>query len=56
MNKRGLSDRVRNSPREVRYSDFRVLVEAVGSTRQGTRGRHRVYRHPSAPERLNAAG
>lgn len=30
MNKRKLLERARNNPRDVRYSDFQVLVEAFG--------------------------
>jgi len=46
-------ERVRNNPRDVRVSDFRVLVEAFGYTLRSTRGSHRVYRHPTVAERLN---
>ena len=53
MNRRKLLERARNNPREVRFSDLVVLAEAFGYEPRGGRGSHRVYRHPTIPERLN---
>lgn len=53
MNKRRLLERVRNNPRDVRFSDLLVLVGTFGDGLRGTKGSHRVYVHPGVPERLN---
>lgn len=53
MNRRKLLERVRNNPRDVRFSDLLVLTEAFGYRLRSVRGSHRNYRHPAVPERLN---
>ena len=53
MNKRKLLERVRNNPRDVRFSDLEVLVEAFGYRLQRIGGSHRVYIHPNVPLHLN---
>ena len=37
----------------VRYADFRRLVEAVGFRLARAQGSHHIYRHPDAPDLLN---
>ena len=53
VNERTLLDRVRNNPRDVRFTDLLVLVEAFGYTWARTTGSHRIYEHPDAPLVLN---
>jgi predicted RNA binding protein YcfA (HicA-like mRNA interferase family) len=37
----------------VRFADFRRLVEAVGFVLLRAKGSHHIYRHPNAPVLLN---
>ncbi len=51
---RKLLERVRNNPRDVRFSDLLTLVEAHGFVLIGPGGTsHRQYRHPKSRTRLN---
>ena len=45
--------RVRNNPRNVRFSDLLLLVEASGFVFKRQPGSHRQYWHPSARVALN---
>jgi predicted RNA binding protein YcfA (HicA-like mRNA interferase family) len=49
MNKRKLLERVRNNPRDVRFTDLEVLIEAFGYTLNRTTGSHRIFEHRDAP-------
>lgn len=51
--KRTLLDRVRNNPRDVRFSDLVSLIEAHGFVADRSEGSHRVYKHPRVRELLN---
>jgi len=53
MNKRKLFERARNNPRDLRFSDLLLLVEACGFRLDRIRGSHRIYEHPSLPVGLN---
>lgn len=53
MNKRKLLERVRNNPRDVRFSDLVALVGAFGFRLDRTEGSHRIYVHPQTPLHLN---
>ncbi len=54
MRQRKLLERVRNNPRDVRFSDLLTLVEAFGFVRIGGGSTsHRQYRHPPTGARLN---
>ena len=53
MNKRKLLARIRNNPRNVRFSDLTLLAEAFGFRLGRQRGSHRVYAHPEVPDLLN---
>ena len=53
VNERKLLDLVRNNPRNVRFSDLLVLVEAFGYRFNRITGSHRIYEHPKTPTGLN---
>jgi len=53
VNKRKLLARVRNNPRDVRFSDATLLAEAFGFALDRQKGSHRVYAHPDVPDMLN---
>lgn len=51
---RKLFERVRNNPKDVRFSDFIRLIEAFAfhlERHEGTS--HRIYRHPTTRAKLN---
>jgi predicted RNA binding protein YcfA (HicA-like mRNA interferase family) len=52
-NKRKLLERVRNNPRDVRFSDLVSLLEAHGFVLDRVEGSHRVYKHAKVREMLN---
>jgi predicted RNA binding protein YcfA (HicA-like mRNA interferase family) len=53
VRKRKLLARMRNNPRNVRFSDLVLLVEAAGFEFKRQVGSHRQYWHPTAHEALN---
>jgi hypothetical protein len=53
MNKLRLVARVRNNPRDVRFSDLAFGLEAFGFELQGQQGSHRICRHPQVTAYLN---
>ena len=53
MSTRRLLERVRNNPRNVRFSDLISLVEAHGFTLDRIDGSHQIYKHLAVRELLN---
>ena len=53
VRKANLLARVRNNPRDVRFSDLVTLVEATGFVFKRQPGSHRQYWHPEARVSLN---
>lgn len=53
MNPEKLLAKVRNNPRDVRFSDLNSLAQAFGYVPIRQRGSHRMLRHPDVPEALN---
>lgn len=54
MNKRKLLERVRNNPKDVRFSDLVSLVESFGYVlRRRSNGSHRFFTHRETQHVLN---
>ena len=53
VNKRKLLERMRNNPRDARFSELVSLIEAHGFVLDRIQGSHRVYKHPNVRELLN---
>ena len=53
MNKRKLLEKLENSQKNVRYSDFVALIESFGFEYDRTRGSHTMYKHMGVPKIMN---
>lgn len=53
MNPNKLLEKARDSPTNVRFSDFLRLVEAFGYRPERREGSHRIYVNPQVPLHLN---
>ena len=53
MTARKLYQRLLNHTGNVRFSDFRKVVEAFGYRLDRTKGSHHIFEHPEAPRPLN---
>jgi len=53
MKPRKLLQRILGGSRNVRFDDFRRLVEAFGFTLVRISGSHHIFSHPDAPELVN---
>ena len=53
MNKRKLLEKLTNSQKNVRYSDFVALIEAFGFEYDRTKGSHTMYKHMGVPKIMN---
>ena len=53
MNKQKLLEKILSGSKNIRFSDFVVLVEAFGFKLSRIRGSHQIFEHPNIPEILN---
>ena len=53
MNKQKLLERLKNSRKNVQYSDFVALIEAFGFEHDRARGSHTIYKHSDVPKIIN---
>ena len=54
MNKKKLLSRIRNSQKNVKYSDFVTLLNAFGFIYSRTDGSHNIYENERVPKIINA--
>ena len=53
MNKRKLLTQIINNRKNVKYNDFKILIEAFGYEYIRSNGSHNIYEHRDVPEVLN---
>jgi len=53
LNKKKLLQKIYNSPKNVRFNDLIVLVEAFGFIFSRSEGSHHVYKNPVVAELIN---
>lgn len=53
MNKRKLLQKLITSPNNIRFGEFRTLVEAFGFTLIRVSGSHHIFECPRIPELIN---
>ena len=53
MNSRRLLRKAMNSPKNLRFSEMRALVEAFGFRLVRVNGSHHIFEHPAVPELVN---
>ena len=54
MNKKKLLARIRNSQKNVKYSDFVTLLNAFEFEYMRTSGSHNIYHNDNVPKNVNA--